>query len=334
MRQVYTCLGSVVFAMGAIVCGTAGAAEFVVVADGSGPYRTVQAAVNAAPAGTPDNPSIIRIKPGVYKEVVRIQREKRFLRLIGEDAQKTVLTYNLNAHMIGSDGQEIGTFRTSSMRIDADDVTAENLTFENSAGAVGQALAVRVDGDRIVFRNCRFLGWQDTVLVNRGRHYFTDCYINGGVDFIFGGATALFDNCHIHCLRDGYITAASTPDNHPFGFVFRHCRITGESPDIRTFLGRPWRDFASVIFLHTEMSEVVRPKGWNNWRQPRREKTARYAEYSSSGPGANLQARVAWSRQLNETDAKAMTAENVLGGRDGWNPTVETQAGRADSPTQ
>src|SRR6185436_913335 len=149
-----------------------------------------------------------------------------------------------------------------------------------------------------VFQDCRFLGWQDTILDNRGRHYYTNCYIAGHVDFIFGGATSFFDHCHIHCLRDGYITAASTPDNQRFGFVFFHCKITGETPEIRTYLGRPWRAYASVTFLDTEMSAVVRERGWDNWRDPVREKTVRYTEFNSTGPGANLSGRVKWAQQL------------------------------------
>ena len=131
--------------------------------------------------------------------------------------------------MHGLDGKPIGTFHTPSTTIDADDFTAENMTFENSAGPVGQALAIRVDGDRAIFRNCRFLGWQDTILLNRGRQYFENCTIAGHVDFIFGAATAWFEKCQIHCLRNGYITAASTPADQPFGFVFSHCNITGEA---------------------------------------------------------------------------------------------------------
>ena len=294
--------------------------ELVVAADGSARYKTVQEAVMAVPAGSATNPVIIRIKPGVYKELIYVQREKRFFKLIGENAEKTVLTYDLNANLIGKDGKPIGTFRTPSTMIDADDFTAENITFENSAGPVGQALAIRVDGDRVVFRNCRFLGWQDTILLNRGRHYFEDCYIAGHVDFIFGGATAFFERCHIHCLRDGYITAASTPDNQRFGFVFSNCKITGESPGVKTYLGRPWRAFSSVIYLNTQMSEVVRPVGWHNWNFPEREKTSRYAEFNSRGPGAKPQERVPWSRQLTKSEAKAITVRNVLAGSDGWNP--------------
>lgn len=310
-------------------CASAGAqTEIVVAADGSAKYRSVQEAIMAVPAGSPDNPVVIRIKPGIYKELIYVQREKRFFKLIGEDAEKTVLTYDLHANVIGTDGKPIGTFRTPSTQIDADDFTAENITFENSAGPVGQALAIRVDGDRVVFRNCRFLGWQDTILLNRGRHYFEDCYITGHVDFIFGAATAFFERCHIHCLRDGYITAASTHDTAAFGFVFSNCRITGETPEVKTYLGRPWRAHSAVAYLNTEMSAVVRPVGWHNWNLPEREKTARYTEYASRGPGAKPRERVGWSRQLTKREASLITLEKVLGGADGWNPN----AGRPRAP--
>jgi pectinesterase len=294
--------------------------ELVVAADGSAKYRTIQEAVMAVPAGTADSPVIIRIKPGTYKELVYVQREKRFFHFVGEDAAKTVITYDLNANLKGLDGKPIGTFRTPTVQIDADDFTAENVTFENSAGPVGQALAVRVDGDRVVFRNCRFLGWQDTIFINRGRHYFENCYIAGHVDFIFGGATAFFERCHIHALRDGYLTAASTPDNAPYGFVFRRCHVSSEKPAVKVYLGRPWRAYSAVTFIETEMSLAVRPEGWHNWNFPEREKTVRYAEYGSTGPGANPAARVAWARRLTKSDVKNITPEKVLAGADGWNP--------------
>ena len=294
--------------------------NLVVAADGSGRFKSIQEAVMAVPAGSANYEVLIRLKPGIYKELIYVQREKRFFHLVGDNPQTTVLTFNLNSNMPGPDGKPIGTFRTASTVIDADDFIAENVTFENSAGPVGQALAIRVEGDRVVFRNCRFLGWQDTILANRGRHYFTNCFIAGHVDFIFGGATALFENCHIHCLKDGYITAASTPDNQPFGFVFSGCRISGETPEVRTYLGRPWRNYASTIFLNTEMSDVVRPEGWNNWKKPEAERTARYAEFNSAGPGANPAGRVKWAKQLTAREAKTLTLQNVLRGRDGWNP--------------
>ena len=304
--------------------------DITVAQDGSGQYKTVQEAINATPqTASAANPVFIHIKPGIYKELIYVQREKRWVHLVGEDAAKTVLTYNLNANLLNSDGKIIGTFRTPSTYIDADEFTAENLTFENSAGPVGQALAIRVDGDRVVFRNCRFLGWQDTILIDRGRHYFENCYIEGHVDFIFGGATAFFENCHIHCLRDGYITAASTPADQPFGFVFSNCRITGATESVKTYLGRPWRSFASTIFLNTDMAAVVRPVGWNNWNQPDREKTVRYAEFNSRGAGGNAKERVPWGRQLTKAQAKAITRRIVLGGKDGWDP-LETGAARTN----
>jgi len=290
--------------------------------DGSNQFKSVQEAINATPqSACSTNPCIIHIKAGTYKELVYAQREKHFVHIVGEGAEKTVLTFNLGAKTPGADGKPISTHRTASTDIDADDFTAENLTFENTATGLGQAVALRVDGDRVVFRNCRFLGLHDTIFLNRGRQYFEGCYIAGQVDFIFGGATAFFEKCHIHSLTNGYLTAASTPQEAPFGFVFSNCRITGESPGVRTYLGRPWRAFSSVTYLNTEMSGVVRPEGWFNWNDHAREKTARYAEFNSTGPGADPKARVPWARQLTAEEAKAITVEKVLGGSDGWNPT-------------
>jgi pectinesterase len=157
--------------------------------------------------------------------------------------------------------------------------------------------------------------------LNRGRQYFENCYIAGQVDFIFGAATAWFEKCHIQCLADGYITAASTPVDQPFGFVFSNCTITGDPPEARTYLGRPWRIYASTIFLNTEMSEVVRPEGWNDWKKPGTHQTARYAEYHSTGPGSSPKQRVDWAKQLTKAAAAAITPQKVLGGADGWNPS-------------
>jgi len=291
-----------------------------VAADGSGDFTSVQEAIMAAPTGTAERPSVLRIRPGTYRELLYVQREKRFLRLVGEDPRTTIITYDLNAKQLGSDGKPIGTFRTATAFIDADDFSAVGLTFENAAGPVGQALAVRLDGDRLVFRRCRFLGWQDTILANRGRHYFEDCEITGHVDFIFGGASAWFERCRIVCLGTGYITAASTPREQPYGFVFHRCRISGDTPEVRTYLGRPWRDFAAVAFLGCEMDGVVRPEGWHNWGKPEREATVRYAEAGSTGPGADAARRVSWAERLSEAEAVGLTPERVLAGSDGWQP--------------
>ena len=293
-----------------------------VAADGSAPFKSVQAAIMSVPSGSNLNPVIIHIAPGIYKELIYIQREKSFFKLFGENPTNTILSFNLYAGITNAEGRPIGTFKTPSTTIDADDFTAENLTFENSAGAVGQALAIRVDGDRATFRNCRFLGWQDTILLNRGRQYFDNCYIDGAVDFIFGAATAWFENCRINCLGSGYVTAASTPQDQPFGFVFSNCKITGENPGVKTFLGRPWRVYASTIYLNCEMSDVVRPEGWNDWKKPEAHTTARYAEYASYGAGASPTNRPDWVKQLTKAEAEKITMQKVLGGTDGWSPDM------------
>ncbi len=299
-------------------------ADAVVAADGTGDFKTVLEAINASPQNaTEKSPWIIRVRPGTYKERIYVQREKRFVRLVGEDAAKTIISFGLHANMEGPDGKIIGTFRTPTAQIDADDFTVENLTFENSAGRQGQALAVRIDGDRVAFRRCRLLGWQDTMLVNRGRHYFEDCYIAGACDFIFGGATAWFENCELHLAGTGYITAASTPQDQPYGLVFSRCKVTAAAPDVTSYLGRPWRKYSSVTFLNTELPAAIRPEGWDNWRDPTRETTARYAEFNSKGPGAGPAARVKWSRQLTAAQAGAITIESVLHGPDNWNPRTQ-----------
>lgn len=294
--------------------------EIVVAADGSGQFTSVQAAIMSVPQGRAESPVVIRIKPGKYNEQLYIQREKTHFHLIGEDPATTVVTYNLHANMPGADGKPLGTFRTPSTTIDADDFHAENITFENSAGAVGQALAITVNGDRAIFRNCHFLGWQDTIFLNRGRQLFQECMIKGHVDFIFGGATAFFDRCTIHCLKNGYITAASTPDTQRFGFVFRDCKLTGDE-GVLTYLGRPWRDYSATAFINCEMTSVVRPEGWHNWDQPIREYTSRYCEFGSKGEGAQLDKRVRWSKELTEKSAEVFSIKHVLGGYDGWDPS-------------
>jgi pectinesterase len=292
-----------------------------VAADGSKPFKTVQSAIMSVPSGSRQNPVIIHIAPGTYKELIYIQREKSFFRLIGESPTNTILSFNLYAGITNAEGKPIGTFKTPSTTIDADDFTAENLTFENSAGPIGQALAIRVDGDKAVFRNCRFLGWQDTILLNRGRQHFENCYVCGHVDFIFGAATAWFEKCEINCLRDGYITAASTPVDQPYGFVFSNCKITGES-GVKSLLGRPWRIYASTTFLNCDMSEVIRPQGWNDWNKPEAHTTTRYAEFNSKGAGASPTNRPSWTKQLTRAEAQKITVDAVLSGADGWNPDL------------
>ena len=295
--------------------------DLYVATDGSAPCHTAQSAIMSVPSGSREKPVVIHIAPGTYQELIYIQREKCFFKLVGAGPTNTVLSFNLYAGITNAEGKPIGTFKTPSTTIDADDFSAENLTFENSAGPVGQALAIRVDGDRASFRNCRFLGWQDTILLNRGRQYFESCYICGHVDFIFGAATAWFEKCEIHALRDGYLTAPSTPVDSPYGYVFSRCQITGE-PGVKTYLGRPWRIYASTIYLNCDLSEVVRPVGWNDWGKPEAHTATRYAEFNSTGAGASSTNRPSWTRQLTSAEAKKITLEKVLGGADNWTPTA------------
>lgn len=292
--------------------------DAVVAADGSGDYTSIQKAIYSAPYRPEGPPWVIQVKPGTYEEIVYVQRERGYLRLVGKDPETTILTGKLHANMPGPDGEPLGTFRTPTLQIDGDGFEIENLTIENAAGPVGQALALRTDGDKLIFRNCRFLGWQDTIFLNRGRCYFEDCDIEGHVDFIFGGATAWFESCHIHCRRSGYITAASTPREQDYGFVFHRCQITGE-PDAKVYLGRPWRPFAMTVFLDTEMGDVIRPEGWHNWGDTSREATVRYGEHNSLGPGAQSGERVGWASKLSDQEAAQLTVGKVLADQDNWN---------------
>ena len=298
--------------------------DVVVAADGSGQYKTVQEAISSAPQQiAPGKFWTILVKPGTYAEIVYVQRERGHIRLVGEDAETTKITGSLAAKTLGPDGKPLGTFRTATVQIDADNFIVEKITFENAAGAVGQALAIRVDGDRVVFRDCRFLGWQDTILVNRGRHYFQNCFIAGATDFIFGAATSYFDGCTIRCDGNGYITAASTPPEQTCGLIFAHCKISGSKADVRAYLGRPWRPFAMTVFFDCEMSNVVRPEGWHNWGKIENEKTSRYAEHANTGNGAAAEKRVGWARRLSPTDLAELTVEKVLAGNDGWKPAAD-----------
>jgi len=294
------------------------AREVTVAADGSGQFSSVQQAVDRAPSHSHQR-FVIHIKPGIYKERITVPADKTFLTLRGDDAKTTVITFDMHPMPNPNGGRALITFDTPTVFIQANDFTAENITFENSAGRQGQALALTIMSDRGVFRYCRFLGFQDTLLAQAGRQYFDHCYIQGATDFIFGGSAAYFDHCEIHVTANGYITAANTTKDQQYGYVFSHSKITGE-PNALTYLGRPWRAYAAAVFLNTEMSTNVRPVGWNNWNDPAKEKTARYAEYASTGPGGEVGSRVAWAHQLTEAEAKTYSIENVLGGAEGWDP--------------
>ena len=312
--------------------------DAVVSADGSGTHTSVQEAIATAPANA-TKPFVILIKPGIYSGQIIVPMEKRNLRFVGEELTNTILTYAFNINEPPPKGVK-PQFKGTGVVILGDDFRAEKITFQNTSGDHGQALALRVDGDRAVFNNCRMLGWQDTLRVNNGRQYFTNCCVEGRVDFIYGSATAVFDHCEIHSKNGGHVTAANTPPDQPCGFVFLNCKLTGDlspwlSPEgipvntnkdgsiPKADLGRPWRPYASVTYLNCEMGDHIKPEGWNNWGRSDNEKTARYAEYHSTGPGANPAARVKWSRQLTDAEAASYTVGNILRGADDWNPAVQ-----------
>lgn len=291
----------------------------IVAQDGTGQFKTIQEAVDAAPHKS-SQPVLILIKPGFYAEHLTIPLEKTNLILRGEDAPTTIISSDRHVKSLGPDGKEVGTIGSASAVISAEGFQAHNLTFQNIAPHVAQALAIYVQGDRALFRDCRFLGWQDTIRVRRGRSYFHNCFINGRTDFIYGEATAFFDRCHIHALEKGWITAANTPQDQPYGLVFSNCRITAE-PEIVTLLGRPWRPYAHTVWLNTTIDNAIAPEGWHNWNKPEAEKTVRYAEYNSQTPTGEklgLSKRVPWSKILTPEEAATYTIEKVLGG---WNPS-------------
>lgn len=309
------------------------AKAITVAADGSGDFKTLQEALAAADAK--GGHAVVRIKAGIYEGPFMIQKSTSSLTLIGEDARTTILTYAKNVYDPIPPG--IDKFNPT-LNVRGNDIRIQTLTIQNTSGDHGQALAVRVDSDRVAFRDCRLLGWQDTLMLNNGRQYLKNCYIEGRVDFIYGSGTAVFENCEVHSKNGGYVTAASTPADHPFGFVFLKCKLTGDEtpwnpattnpatteparrPGKLAYLGRPWREYAAVAFIDCDMADHIRPEGWHNWGKPASEKTARYAEFNSTGPGANPSARVSWSKQLTKEEAQTYSIGNVLAGSDNWIP--------------
>lgn len=292
--------------------------DFTVAQDGSGDFTTVQEAINAVPDFRKANRTTILIRKGNYKEKVIIPECKINLSLIGEDG--AVITYDDYASKLNRFGEEKSTSGSASCYIYAPDFIAENLTFENSAGPVGQAVACFVSGDRAIFRKCRFLGNQDT-LYTYGyptRQYYEDCYIEGTVDFIFGKATAVFNRCDIHSRGKGYVTAPATPEDSRYGYVFHDCRLTAAEGVENVPLSRPWRPYAQAVFINCELGKHISPAGWDNWGKASNEQTVNYAEYNSKGSGANPTARAPYSRQL--TDPTPYAISTVLAGNDGWNP--------------
>lgn len=301
-----------------LVTPTAGASQYtqrmVVATDGSGDYTSIQQAIDNAKS-FPDKRITIVLKNGVYHEKIVVHEWNTTLSLIGEDRDKTIISYN--DHFKNIDRGRNSTFRTPTVLIEGDGFHAENLTIENTAGPVGQAVALAVNADRVSFYNSRFLGHQDTLYLTgeNKRQYFKDCYIEGTTDFIFGRATAVFENCVIHSKADSYITAASTPRGVDYGLVFINCKLTAAKDVSKVYLGRPWRTYAKTVFINTEMGAHIRPEGWHNWSKPEAEKTVYYAEYGSRGKGGKTAKRVRWSRQLSKKEAAQYTKEKILNDR-------------------
>lgn len=272
----------------------------VVARDGTGQFRNIAEAIEVCRAFM-DYHKVIFVKKGTYKEKLIIPQSLTNIEICGEDRDNTIITWDDHANIIyPPTGKPMGTFRTYTLKIEGADITLKNITVENNAARLGQAVALFTTGDKIVFLNCRFLGHQDTIYTGnaRSRHYFKDCYIEGTTDFIFGPSTAWFENCDIFCKADSYITAASTPQDVTYGYIFNNCRITADANVSKVYLGRPWRDYGYTLFMNCELPRQIRPEGWHHW-QKEREKTARYLEYNNHGEGANSKGRVTWSRQTS-----------------------------------
>lgn len=299
--------------------------KLTVAQDGSGDYTTIQEAINAVRAYSPV-PVTINIKNGVYHEKVNIPSLVTNITITGESRENTIITnddYSGKYMAKGSDTltnkTKFSTFNSYTVWVHGNDVTMQNLTIRNTAGRVGQAVALHVDGDRFVIKNCNLLGNQDTLLTanDSSRQYFADCFIEGTTDFIFGNATAVFQDCTIKSLTNSYITAASTLPHQKFGYVFFNCKLIANEEAQKVYLGRPWRPYARVVFIGCELGKHIRPEGWENWRNPENEKTAFYAEYNNKGEGAATDKRVSWSRQLTPAEASEYTLKNIFRG---WMP--------------
>lgn len=305
--------------------------------DNSGDYTSLQQAVNSVPFGIPET---IYIKNGIYKERVEIRQDN--ITLIGESKDDVIVTEGYYARMLMPDGSKRGTFRSYTFLVYADNFSAYNITFENSAGFgddVGQAIAVYAEGDNIIFKNCKLLGHQDTLFTGplpmkekqpggftgptidaKRRHVhqlYEDCYIAGEVDFIFGSATAYFKSCTLFALNrnnsiNAYYTAPSTYEGQEFGYVFDSCTFTGNCPPKSVALSRPWRIYARTVLLNCEYSEQIIDEGFTDWNKPESHDTVFYAEYNGHGPGYNPEKRAAYVHQLDETQAAKYTKSNVM----------------------
>jgi len=286
----------------------------IVAADGSGDFTSIQSAIDATKA-FPDERMTILVKNGIYTEKVKVHNCNDKLTIRGEDAMNTIIRFDDHFNKINRGRNS--TFHTATLLVQGNGFIAENLSIENTAGPVGQAIALAVEADRCVFRNCRIIGDQDALYAagENCRQYYQECYIEGTTDYIFGQATALFENCTIHSKSNSFITAASTPKGADFGFVFMNCKLTATEETSSVYLGRPWRSYAKTVFIACQLGKHIRPEGWHPWTVGSgREKTAYYAEYNNQGEGSSRENRVEWSHRLSSKEAKKYTTVNILKG--------------------
>ena len=292
--------------------------------DGTAEFRNIDDAIEVCRAFM-EYHKVIFVKKGTYKEKLIVPSWLTNIEICGEDRDNTIITYDDHANVFipGTD-RKMGTFRTYTVRVDGNDITFRNITIENDAARLGQAVALHTQGDRLTFVNCRILGNQDTVYTGgiNTRLYFKDCHIEGTTDFIFGPSTAWFENCTILSRTDSYITAASTPQNVEYGYVFNRCKIVAAEGVSKVYLGRPWRPYAHTLFMNCQLGKHILPVGWHNWSNTQNETTARYCEYDNHGEGAATKERAAWTRQLTRKEAAKVTLENVFRQNGGWIPNV------------
>jgi len=284
-------------------------------------FPTIQMALDHAPEPGLGGRLYIEIAPGIYHERVMVTQNRPRTTFLGTGTKPddVIITASENAKSAG------GTFFSSTTVISSEAFEADNITFENAAGNTGQAVALSVRSDKAIFKHCRFLGDQDTLFADFGRQYYVDSYIQGGVDFIFGNAAAVFADSEIHIIRPGYLTAQSrTSLTQNTGYVFLHDRITAADMGEKTFyLGRPWRPFSRVVFLSSELPASLSPQGWSPWSKGGNIDTAFYAEHDDVGLGARPTDRLAGSHQLTAEEAAQFLPAHFLSGTDQWNAVAE-----------
>ncbi|UKT63705.1 pectinesterase family protein [Pedobacter mucosus] len=307
--------------------------EITVSKDGKGNYKTIQEAINSV-RDLGEKTVKIFIKNGTYNEKLIVPSWKTKISLIGESKDKTIITFDDYSGKINPKGNDLfgmnkfSTYTSYTVLIQADDTILQNLTIINASGKVGQAVALHVEGDRFIADDCNILGNQDTLFATEesSRQYYKSCFIEGTTDFIFGKATALFQDCTIKSLSNSYVTAAATSSRQKFGFVFLNCKLIADSTATKVYLGRPWRPFAKTVFINCDLGKHILPEGWNPWKGdtmfPDKEKTVFYAEYKNSGAGASAKTRLPWTKQLTNKEIKTYTVQNILGGNDHWNQTT------------